>query len=242
MKYLFLFLNILVLNTLSVKAQSAETDSIFARFGLKYSPESLKEAKLEYEQANDTIRAIMAQVYSMPMSSRAELIENYEKRANEINNLKDEFNKSVPKGYFVNLEITMDDGPLRSILSIDMQIFKQNKTKEPDLIATEWDMKYPSEELDSLLNIIHWDPMTFSDIKNLMQVSNCISIRNDIGYTEIGFARSGLGKYSYLIFKDKLDTLDKIKKYNDGCEYKFFKDNIVLRYVGGLAGAQCFTD
>lgn len=242
MKYFFFVLNILVISILSVKAQSNEIDSIFAQFNLKYSPEALKKAKLEYEQANDTIRSIMAQVYSMPMSSRAELIENYEKRTAEINNLKDEFNRSVPKGYYINLEITMDDGPLKYINSIDMQIFKKNKNNKLDLIAAEWDIKYPSPQLDSLLDIVKWDPMTFSDIKNLLQISNCISIQNTDKYTEIGFARSGLGKYSYLIFKSNLNTLNEIKSYNDGCEYMYYKPNIVMRYTGGMAGSQCFTD
>lgn len=242
MRHLLLFITLFLYLGISVQAQKAETDSIFARFHLKFSPEALKNAKLEYEQSNDTIRAIMRQYYSLPMSSRAEMIENYEQRTGEIKELMDEFNKSLPKGYIVNLDIKMSDSPLRYIEDVDMQIFKENSKGDFDLVASEWDMKYPSDELDSLLNIVKWDPMTFSNIKNLMQVANCISILNTKEYTEVGFARSGLGKYSYLIFDKKLDTIDKIKQYNDGCEYKYYSPNVVLRYQGGMAGPQCFTD
>ena len=242
MRHLLSIVTLFLYFVISVEAQKAETDSLFSKFNLKFSAEALKNAKLEYEQANDTIRAIMRQYYSLPMSSRAEMVENYEQRSKEIDDLINEFNAAVPKGYIVNLDIKMSDSPLRYIEDIDMQIFKENTSGDFDLVATEWDMKYPSDELDSLLNIIKWDPMTFSNIKNLMQVSNCISIQNAKEYTEVGFARSGLGKYSYLIFDKKLDTIDKIKEYNDGCQYKYYKSNVVLRYEAGMAGPQCFTD
>lgn len=241
MRYILLIVCALFIH-LNLEAQSAQTDSVFAKLNLKFSEKALNEAKLEYETANDTIKAIMIQVYSMPMSSRAELVENYEQRSEQIEALKNEFLQSIPKGYNVNLAIEMDAGPLKYITSIDMQIFKENKDGKTDLIATQWDMKYPSAELDSLLDIVKWDPMTFSNIKNLMQVANCVSIMNDQEYTEVGFAHSGLGKYSYLLFPKKLDTVDKIKAYNDGCQYIYYNPNVVLRYVGGLAGPQCFTD
>ena len=230
-----------ILISIFVSAQTTKTDSIFEGFNLKYSPEALKNAKLEYEQANDTIKAIMYKVYSLPMSSRAELVDNYEQRSNEINNLKEEFEKVVPKGYVVALDIKLSDGPLRNIESIDIQIFKKDKKGHLDLIDGDWGIEYGSERLDYLLDIIGWDAMTFSGIKNMFQMANCISIQNG-DQTEIGFARSGLGKYSYLIFRDKLLTVPQIKEYNDECQYMYYKKNIVLMYEGGMAGPQCFTD
>ena len=88
------------------KAQiSPRTDSIFNALQLKFSPQALAEAKHDYEVANDTIKAIMLKVYSLPMSSRAELIQNYEEHSDDINKLVKEFNKAIPKGYAVSLEI-----------------------------------------------------------------------------------------------------------------------------------------
>ena len=70
--------------------------------------------------------------------------------------------------------------------------------------------------------------------------ANCISVYNKDAI-EIGYARSGMGKYSYLIF-DKSLTEEEKDKYNNGCEYIFYKDNIVLEYGGGAIGSQCFPD
>lgn len=241
MRYIFWSIFI-CLSIVSVKSQTSTTDSIFARFNLKYSPEVLRDAKLEYEKANDTIKAVMEKYYSLPMSSRAELIENYNTHQTEIMNLVDYFKSTLPTKYKVSVEINMDQGPLKYIRSIDMQVFKKRKDGSDALVKAEWDMKYMSAELDTMLNIVQWDLMTFSGIKNLMQVANCISIQNNDGYTEVGYARSGLGKYSYLIFPQAILTTDQIKRYNDGCEYKYLTKNIVLKYEGGMVGPQCFTD
>ncbi|MBD8347038.1 MULTISPECIES: hypothetical protein [unclassified Dysgonomonas] len=222
-------------------AQNTKTDLIFDALNLKFSPEALADAKRDYDLANDTIKAIMLKVYSMPMSSKAELIQNYEERSVEIENLKDEFTKSIPKDFVVSLEIRTKGDLLHTVEGIDLQIFKKDSKGELKLVDGDWDIQYDSDELYTLLKIIGWDPMTFSGIKNMMQMANCISLQNG-DQTEIGFARSGLGKYSYLIFPTPLLTVPQIKEFNDGCQYVYYKKNVVLKYTGGMAGPQCFTD
>lgn len=239
-KYLFLLLCFVSLS-LTATAQSHKTDSIFDSLNLKFSAEALDNAKREYELANDTIKAIMLKVYSMPMVSRKEMIDNFQKHSAEISNLKKEFTKAVPKDYIVSLEIELSDDPLRSIVSINLLISKEGKDGKLELIDGEWDMQYGSDRLDELLQILKWDPMTFSNIRYMLQMANCISIQNG-NITEVGFARSGLGKYTYLIFPTELLTVPQIKEYNDGCEFMYYKKNIVLKYEGGMAGPQCFTD
>ena len=96
-------------------AQKTNTDLIFDALNLKFSPKALAEAKHDYDLANDTIKAIMLKVYSMPMSSKAELIENYEERSAEIENLVNEFNKSVPKDFIVSLEIRTKNDILHTV-------------------------------------------------------------------------------------------------------------------------------
>lgn len=224
------------------KAQiSPETDRIFDALHLKFSPEALAEAKHDYEVANDTIKAIMLKVYSMPMSSRTELIQNYEERRDDINKLVKEFNRAIPKGYVVSLEIRTKPDLLHTVEGIDLQIFKKEAKGELKLIDGDWDIEYDSDELYTLLDTIGWNPMIFSGIKNLMQMANCISIENG-DQTEVGFARSGLGKYSYLIFPTAILSPSKTKEFNDGCQYQYYKKNVVLKYEGGMAGPQCFTD
>ena len=227
--------------SLTGMAQSTKTDLIFDALNLKFSPEALADAKRDYDLANDTIKAIMLKVYSMPMSSRAELIQNYEERSAEIENLATEFRKSVPKDFIVSLEIRFKDDILHTVEGIDLQIFKKNPKGDPILVDGDWDIEYDSDTLYNLLKVIGWDPMIFSGIKNMMQMANCISLQNG-NQVEIGFARSGLGKYSYLIFPTPLLTVPQIKEFNNGCEYIYYKKNVVLRYEGGMAGPQCFTD
>lgn len=226
---------------LTANAQSITEAEVFEKLKQKYSPEAYDNALKEYQSANDTVKIIMLRVYSMPMSSRKEAIDNYETHIQDINNLQNEFAKAVPKGYTVSLSIELDNDPLRSILGIDLMISKKGKDGKPELIDGEFDMEYGSERLDQLLRILKWDAMTFSNFRNMMQMANCCSIENG-NPIEIGFTRSGLGKYSYLIFPTEMLTVPQIKEYNDGCQYKYYKKNIVLKYEGGMAGPQCFTD
>ena len=93
-------------------------------------------------------------------------------------------------------------------------------------------------ELHKGLKSINWTPQTLDKIKTLLSDANCVSIINGT-ITTIGFAPSGMGKYSYIIFNKPLNP-NEIKTYNNGCEYIFYKDNLVLEYIGGDIGAQCF--
>jgi len=97
-----------------------------------------------------------------------------------------------------------------------------------------------STKLDSMIKQLNWNGATLQRIKQSLAAAHCVSIENgDI--TIIGFARSGIGKYFYRLFKKDL-TPDEIKHYNNGCTYIFYKKNIVLEYGGGAIGSQCFPD
>lgn len=225
---------------LFAQSQILSEDEIFRKIDSKFSPQEAEKIRIEYEEANDTTKAIMLHVFSMPMSSRRELIENYERNKSNIEELQKTFSKLIPKDYVVFLELKTSERITGMVESIDLQVFKKNDEGEYDMVAGDWGLKYGSDELDNLLALIDWDRMTLVAVRNLMQTANCVSIKNaDI--TEVGFARSGLGMYYYLLFPKKLSKA-QIDKYNDGCEYQYYKDNVVLRYAGGMAGPQCFTD
>lgn len=239
MKYLLLFAFIGCF-CLSSNSQTLDKDSVFRKIESKFSEIEAEKIKKEYEAADDVTKAMMLNVFSMPMSSKKELIDNYEDKRKDIVELKKWFTKMIPKKYIVFLELKESDRIPGLVEAIDLQIFKKGEDGELDMIDGDWDLKYGSDELNDLLKIIDWDEMTLLGFKNIMQTANCISIRNgDI--TEIGYARSGLGKYFYELFPKKLKT-EEIEKYNDGCEYIYYKDNVVLKYEGGMAGPQCFTD
>jgi hypothetical protein len=91
-----------------------------------------------------------------------------------------------------------------------------------------------------MIKPLGWTNETLTIIKKLLAEANCVSIKNG-NITTIGFARSGMGKYYFLLFDNDL-TSAQIKEYNDGCRYIFYKKNIVLEYGGGAVGPQCFPD
>ena len=118
-----------------------------------------------------------------------------------------------------------------NVLKIDMN----NKS-----FVQKWNLEYNSDSLNKMLKLLNWTNETLKTIKKMLVDANCVSIENGEN-TKIGFARSGFGKYSYLLFNKDLTT-EQIKEYNDGCSYIFYKNNIVLEYGGGALGPQCFPD
>jgi hypothetical protein len=125
--------------------------------------------------------------------------------------------------------------------SVDFWVFRKNKeTNDNQVVFQEWNIEIKSTKLDSLLRLTTLRRKDLQELKMYLDKANCISVSNRDEF-EVGFARSGMGKYSYLIFDNPL-TKEEKEKYNNGCEYIFYKDNIVLEYGGGAIGSQCFPD
>lgn len=179
-------------------------------------------------------------MFSMPRSTKNELVENYENNSKEINNLKMEYSKLVPASLIVSIEFN----PLNEIVStpesIDLKIYRKNPNGRSTLVNQEWNLDKESDKIAEMLLIIGWNQKTLNEIKDLLDSANCVSIENG-KLTTIGFARSGMGKYSYKVF-DKDLTENEIEEFNDGCTYIYYRDNIVLEYGGGAVGSQCFPD
>ena len=88
---------------------------------------------------------------------------------------------------------------------------------------------------------LNWQEAKIKGIKSKLDEANCISVSKSGKVYTIGFQRSGMGKYHYKIFENW--SIDEIKKkFNDGCLYKYYKENVVLEYGGGAIGMQCFED
>jgi hypothetical protein len=190
---------------------------------------------------------------SMPKSSKIELINNLENKKTEIQNLKNEYVKLVPKDYFVEIEFEAESKILNVPEQITIKIYKtvkENKKSKDnnvikrndnlELVSQNWNLKPNSQELDQILKTLNWTSQTLIEIKKLLKEANCISIKNG-KVTTIGFARSGMGLYSYKIFEAELTAKQK-EEYNNGCEYIYYKDKIVLEYGGGAVGPQCFEE
>ena len=146
----------------------------------------------------------------------------------------------MPDTLLVTIEFNPEDRVWSTPKSIDLAIYQKIEDDTYRQYWKEYRLTYDSPELEEMLKILQWNRQTLRRVKNLLDAANCISISNR-KQASVGFARSGMGKYSYLLFPKPLSDA-QTKKYNDGCQYIFYKDHVVLEYGGGAVGAQCFEN
>ena len=242
MKHAIIFLLSFLLCAINVSAQefnkSINKDSLFKTY-LKDLPEPRKsEIQKTYNEGSEKAKEFFLIMFSMPRSSKKELISNIDSNYERINFLKTAYLKLVPKDYIVSIEFNPANTIAERKESIDLKI-EHISNNQSDL-KQEWNLEYNSKKLAEMIRPLGWTSETLATIKKLLFNANCVSIENG-NITTIGFARSGLGKYSFKLFNSDL-TKEQIKQYNNGCTYIFYKKNIVLEYGGGAIGTQCFSD
>lgn len=220
--------------------QTINQDSVSKIIIGKIPAEFREDIKAQYDTASIQDREFILLILSMPTSSKAEQIKNLDSNLPEILIVKEQYSKIVPSGLSVYVEFNPEEILTGTKESIDIRIMNDIGKEYPIVLCQEWNLDFNSHKLDSLLNTINWNIIKLLEVKTLLQSIHCISIENG-NPTTIGFARSGMGKYSYKIFDINL-TSDQIKEYNNGCEYIFYKENLVLEYGGGAIGSQCFPD
>ena len=202
------------------------------------------------------LRGVFAFIFffmTMDSSSKDKLIENYQLNKASIFGLKESYEKIVPKGYKIYIEFKNKN-------HIDLWVYEKTDSVDKKLTSLfqQWDInpfdyemkpmtKYDSskyapktKDLELVKKILNWTDSTFIEIKNLLDNANCISIENG-DPAEIGFARSGMGKYFYYLFNDSIPD-NEIDKWNDSCSYIYYEPKMVLGYGGGAIGSQCFPD
>ena len=206
---------------------------------IKDLPEFEKNEVLkEYNNSDTRHKEAILVLFNLPRSSKKEMIADIDSNLNNIYILKREYLKLIPKNYVVSIEFNPADNITMTKENIDLKI-EDTANKQWNL-RQDWNLEYNSKKLAAMLKRIGWTTTTLEKIKKLLADAKCVSIENgDI--TTIGFARSGLGKYSFKVFNNNL-TDEQVKKYNDGCTCVYYKKNIVLEYGGGAVGPQCFPD
>ena len=249
----------IVFSVFKIEAQKIEfnknidKDSLFQVVIKKLPDELRKDLVNSYNEGNEHNKEFLLYMLSMPISSKKELIENIQKKKNEILNLKDEYLKIVPENYIVEIEFEPESKIVNQPENITLKILKKReintgestqkiktleRTDEFELVSKNWNLYFDSEILATEIKKLGWNNETLIKIKDLLYNANCISIKNG-EITNIGFARSKMGKYSFNLF-DKTLTQKQIEEYNDGCTYIYFMENIALEYRGGAVGNQCF--
>lgn len=226
------------------KKESAPRDSLLTKL-LEHIPvEEHEKFKKLYEEMPAKQRQALALMAAMsepdqPAIDKDKLIAHVDTSYQSMSGLIQLYDNLVTKDLTVYVEFKAAEVfPIEIGESVDLWAWKTNANGRPEVLFQEWSVELSSPKLDSLLSIVHWDRSDLDQIHRALEKANCISIQNG-DPTEIGFARRGMRKYSYAIFKNNLSK-EKIMDYNDGCTYVFYKDNIVLMHEGGAVGPQCF--
>jgi len=236
------FLLLIFILSISVNAQQLRKginkDSLF-NASIKDLPQDVRDTLTKnYTSAPDNLKEFWLFTVTMPRSSKKLMIKNVDSNYANIANLKSEFLKLTSKNCKIRIEFEPANPNFGINESIDLTIEKKNNGESKTF--QDWQLQYNSEKLNQMLKIAHWNYTTLKKIKLLLDKANCISIEN-FSVTQVGFARSGLGVYSYLLCDHNLSK-EEAKHYNDGCGQIFYKKNIILEYEGGAAGPQCFPD
>lgn len=159
--------------------------------------------------------------------SKEDLINNYNLKKQEIHDLKLYINTVVAADKTVDIEF---DG--------NKHLFIFHVTNDGNY-ETNWNVKLNSPKIDTLLKKLNWSRQTLKTLKEKLDAANCISVKSGEP-CNIGFQRSGMGKYYYNIFEKPIAKNMK-DKYNDSCTYILYTNTVVLEYGGGAIGPQCFS-
>lgn len=218
--------------------ESLNKDSLLQTI-IKDLPEGKKAEILKrYNEGNEQTKEFFLVMFSMPRSSKKEMIANIDSNFDNINTLKTEYSKLIPKNYIVSIEFNPADKISMAKESIDLTV--EDTSNNQSNVAQDWNLEYNSKKLTQMIKPLGWTNETLLTIKKLLANAHCVSIENG-GITTIGFARTGMGMYFFKLFNNDL-TDTQIKEYDDACTYIFYKKNIVLEYGGGAVGTQCFPD
>lgn len=157
----------------------------------------------------------------------ADLMENYDKRSKEIADIKTYVRSIMQMDDQVEIEF---DGDER------IPIFHVTVNGEPD---DNWNLKLHDLKTQALLSKLNWSKENLSLLKAKLDGANCISVSTYKVFT-VGFQRSGMGIYFYMLLDNTLTTAEK-KAYLESCDHILYRDNIVLKFGGGAIGPQCFN-
>lgn len=220
--------------------QNIDKDSLFKVVIKKVHPTKVQELTKVFNEGNNKEKEFLLMILSMNKSSKIEQITNLKTNENNIKTLIKEYSELVPDSLIVYIEFNPKDVVLSTDKSIDIRIYSNRKNNNGgiDQKFRESNLPYNSEVLLEQIKFLGWNTNTLMEIKNLLDKANCISIENG-EISTVGFARSGMGKYSYKFFKNNLNKEEQ-SEYNDGCLYIYHERNIVLEFGGGAVGQQCF--
>jgi hypothetical protein len=159
----------------------------------------------------------------------------FQKKETEIYELKHYFNKIVPKNRFVEIEFSNDHKLARLGIRVLDSI---GNISEPMFL--DWNLPTGTAKMDSLLRPMGWSRETLAELKEKLDKADCIEIESGEP-AKIGFKRSGMGMYLFNVYDNPIS--DSLKSYYDNsCSHIYASPKLVLEYMGGAVGPQCFAE
>ncbi|WP_421815728.1 hypothetical protein [Flavobacterium sp.] len=201
------------------------------------------------KQQNLVILILVLFLSSCGMKTKEGLTENYDENKNGIIELKNFYNKTVPKDFIVRIRYNSSD-------NIDLFVYQPTENSEkhellfqqwnldindyvPENPRSDYDKKYHgiTNSFEKVKEKLNWTNETFAKIYDKLDDVNCMGITNG-NPTEIEYGFKGMGMFSYLIFDENLNS-ELQEKHSDDCTQMFYKENVVLSYGSGAIGSLC---
>lgn len=161
---------------------------------------------------------------------KKDLTGNYDTHEAEMKQLIAYFRAKTPS--YIHVDIEIND--IKNIDIFHVVLNGQN--------YGGWDIDVDSPKADTIFNLLNWDKSEIKTLKKKLDAVNCISIDNR-NPARIGFQRSVMSKFSYVIFDEPITENDSLMKiYDTKCIYIHYRDNVVLEYGSGATGSLCFPE
>jgi hypothetical protein len=130
MRSILLFLSFLIVSATTLKAQeyafrnNIDKDSLFRASIVGFPKQIQKKYTKIYKSESEKGREFLIFMISMPKSDKKVLVDNYENKKDEINKLKDQYSKIVPKNYVVYIEFEPTSKVLMISDNITIKIYR----------------------------------------------------------------------------------------------------------------------
>jgi hypothetical protein len=162
-----------------------------------------------------------------------EVVDAFHANKESIYDAKKYFEAIVPDSFNVYIEYTDNN-------KIDFQVFQTKGIATSNIIQV-WDADMYSDEITNVTDVLGWNNYEMIVLREILHNANCISIENKKEMIQIGYQRSGMGKYDFNIYDNPILTED-IKYYNDSCRYLYINKFNVVEFGGGAIGSQCMPE
>ncbi|OXB06803.1 hypothetical protein [Flavobacterium pectinovorum] len=181
----------------------------------------------------------------------SDLKKNYEYKSKDIKELKEYFEKIVPKNYYVTIRYNSSD-------NINLVVYEPtNIPDKNDLLFQQWDVDFEDYEepkdshfnseydgktksLDVVKKKLNWSNNTFTELYEKLENVNSMGISSGKPI-KIEYGFRGMGVLSYLFFDHNLSKTEQ-KENSNNCSQMFYKENIVFTFSSGAIGSFCIPD